>query len=170
MIVAEPQEPTIAVVTSGGDAMGADQAMETEHVTQAEPLVCPAVQKKTPLDVQEQKHIFMDVRPYFVGTEQPSTSGQVKDMPKKFQKIFEQQTAKKSVDKVSKLKPFLSSCLALIQDKDALAKLEALIKMLPEENPLAKKVNSVKTKFKTGHGLRMSAQLVIMTWTISSST
>ena len=35
--------------------------------------------------------------------EQPSTSGQVKDMPERFQKIFEQQTTSKSADKVSKL-------------------------------------------------------------------
>ena len=56
----------------------------------------------------------MDVHPEFVGMEQLSTSGQVKDMPERFQKIFEQQTARKSAYKVSKLKPFLSSCLVLI--------------------------------------------------------
>ena len=47
-------------------------------------------------------------------------------MPERLQKIFEQQTTGKSANKVSKLKPFLSSCLALIRDKDALAELEAL--------------------------------------------
>ena len=55
-------------------------------------------------------------------------------MPERFQKIFEQQTTSKSADKVSKLKPFLSSCLALIQDKDALEELEALIEMISEED------------------------------------
>ena len=71
-------------------------------------------------------------------------------MPERLQKIFEQQTTGKSANKVSKLKPFLSSCLVLIQDKDALEKLEALIEMLSKEDSPAKKVNSVKTKFKTG--------------------
>ena len=75
----------------------------------------------------------MDVCPEFVGIGQPSTSEQVKDMPKRFQKIFEQLVASKSTNKVSKIKSFMSSCLALIQDKDALAELEALIEMLLEE-------------------------------------
>ena len=65
----------------------------------------------------------------------------------------------KSADKVSKLKPFLSSCLALIQDKDALAELEALIETISEEDPLAKTVDSVKTKFKTRRELRMPAKV-----------
>ena len=56
----------------------------------------------------------MDVCVEFIGAKHPSTSSQVKDMPKRFQKIFKQQTTTKSADKVSKLKPFLSSCLVLI--------------------------------------------------------
>ena len=107
--------------------MGADQATQTQPAAQAQSQVRPSVQKKAPLDVQKQKHIFMDVHPEFIGTEQPSTSGQVKDMPERFQKIFEQQTTSKSANKVIKLKPFISSCLALIQDKDALVELEALV-------------------------------------------
>ena len=90
----------------------------------------------------------MDVLPEFIRIEQPSTSGQVKDMPEIFQKIFEQRTVNKSADKVCKLKPFLSSCLALNQDKDALIELEALIEMLSEEDLPANKFNSVKIKFK----------------------
>ena len=101
----------------------------------------------------------MDVCQEFIGAEQPSTSGQVKDMPERFQKIFEQQTAHKSADKVSKLKPFLSSCLAIMQDKDALTELEPLIETLLEEYPATKKVNNVKTKFKMGCELRMSVQI-----------
>ena len=73
----------------------------------------------------------MDVCQEFIGAEQPSTSGQVKDMPERFQKIFEQQSIDKTTDKVSKLKPFLSSCLALIKDKEAIVELEALIKTIP---------------------------------------
>ena len=91
--------------------------------------------------------------------ENPSTSSQVKYIPERLQNIFEQQTMNKSVDKVSKLKPFLSSCLVLIQDKDALKQLGVLIKMHPEEDPLVKKVNNVKMKFIMGCELRMSTQI-----------
>ena len=108
----------------------------------------------------------MNVCPEFVGTEQPSTLVQVKDMPERFQKIFEQKTASKSTNKVSKLKPFLSSCLALIQDKDALAELGALIETLSEKDPLGKKVYSVKTKFKTGRELGCQDKSVITIRTI----
>ena len=101
----------------------------------------------------------MDVCPKFIGMKQPSTLGQVKDMPERFQKTFEQQTTNKSADKVSKLKPFMSSCLALIQDNDALAELGALIETLPEKDSPVKKVNSVKTKFKTRRELKMSTQI-----------
>ena len=101
----------------------------------------------------------MDVHPEFVEIENPSTSSKVKDMPERFQNIFEQLTANKSADKVSKLKPSMSSCLALIQDKDALAELEALIETLLEEDPPTQKVNSVKTNFKMGHKLRMLMQI-----------
>ena len=118
--------------------------------------VRPSAKKKTPLDVQKQKCIFMDVHLEFIGTKQPSTSSQVKYMPKRFQKIFEQQNASKSMDKVSKLKPFLLTLLALIKDKDALKKLEALIETISEEYPPTKKVNSVKTKFKMRSKLKMS--------------
>ena len=108
----------------------------------------------------------MDVHPYFIGTEQPSTLGQVKYMLERFQKIFEQQSVNKSTDEVSKLKPLLSSCLVLIQDKDALAELGALIEMLPKKDPPGKKVNSFKMKFKTG----CQHKSVSMTWAISSLT
>ena len=114
MIVIEPWEPNVAVVTRGGAVRGVDKVMQAKPTRQAQPQVQPAMQNKAPLDVQKKKCIFMDVRPNFVGMEQPSTSGQVKDMLERFQKIFKQQTASKSADKVSKLKPFLSSCLALI--------------------------------------------------------
>ena len=147
------------MVTRVGVVMGADQATQTEPPRLAQLQVRPATQKNAPLDVEEKKHIFMDVFPNFIGMEQPSTSGQVKYMLERFQKIFEQQTANKSADKVSKLKPFLSSCLTLIQDKVALAELEALIETLSKEYPPTNKVNSVKTKFKTGCELNMSVKI-----------
>ena len=44
----------------------------------------------------------MDVCLYFISVEQPSTSGQVKDMPERFQRIFEQWNMDKNEDKVCK--------------------------------------------------------------------
>ena len=101
----------------------------------------------------------MDVCPDFIGAKQPSTLVQVKDMPETFHKIFEQLNMDKIADKVSKLKPFLSSCLALIKDKEALSEMEALLETLPEGDPPPKKVNNIKTKLKTGSKLRMTAQI-----------
>ena len=72
------------MVTRGGVVTGADQATQTDPMAQAHPQVRPTAQKKAPLDVQEKKFIFMDVCPDFIATKQPSTSGQVKDMPKIF--------------------------------------------------------------------------------------
>ena len=72
----------------------------------------------------------MDVCPEFIGAEKTSTSSQVKYMSGIFQKIFEQRSTDKTTDKVSKLKPFLSSCLVLIKDKEVLVELEALIETL----------------------------------------
>ena len=80
-------------------------------------------------------------------------------MHERFHKIFEQRSTKKTANKVSKLKPFLSSCLVLIKDKEALAELEGLIETLPEGDPLPKKVNSIKTKLKIGCKLRMTVQI-----------
>ena len=64
-----------------------------------------------------------------------------------------------NANEVSKLKPLLSSCLALIKDKEALAELEALIETLLEGDPPPKKVNSIKTKLKTRRELRITAQI-----------
>ena len=159
MIVTEPWEPNAVVVTRGGATTGADQATQTDPVMHVQPQVRPAAKKKAPIDIQEQKCIFMDVCPEFNDAEQPSTSSQMKDIPERFQKIFEWQSTDKISYKVSKLKLFLSSCLALIKDKEALAELEALIEVLPGEDHLPKKVNSIKTKLKIGHKLRMTAQI-----------
>ena len=76
-------------------------------------------------------------------------------MPEWFQQLFQKPILKK----VSKLKSFLSSCLALIQHKYAIIELQALIEETPEESQCPKKFNHVKKKFKTGCDLRMSAQI-----------
>ena len=101
----------------------------------------------------------MDVCPDFIGVEKPSTSSRVKEMPKRLQKILEQQSTNKTAEKVSKIKPFLSIFLMLIKDKEALAKLEALVEALSGEGPPPKKVNNIKTRFKTGCKLRMTTQI-----------
>ena len=76
-------------------------------------------------------------------------------MPKWFQHIFQ----KKVPQKVSKIKSFLSSCLVLIQDKDAIEELQALIEETPVEPQPEKRVNQIGKKFKTGRKLRMTAQI-----------
>ena len=53
MIVAEPREPSVVVITRGGATMGTDQDTQTEPVAQAQSQVRPAAQKKAPLDVQK---------------------------------------------------------------------------------------------------------------------
>ena len=87
--------------------------------------------------------------------EEPSTSEEVKEMPERFQHIFQ----KKVPQKVSKLKSLLSSCLALIQDKYAIKELQELIKETLVEPQPKKRVNQVEKKFKTGHELRMSTHI-----------
>ena len=47
----------------------------------------------------------------------------------------------------------------LIKDKEAIAELEALIETLLEGDPPPKKVNSIKTKLKTGCKLKMTTQI-----------
>ena len=50
----------------------------------------------------------------------------------------------------SKIKFFFSSFLVLIQDKDTIAELQALIEETPVEPQPEKRVNEVEKKFKTG--------------------
>ena len=113
------------------------------------------MQKKDPFDIQKQKKVLLDVRHEFVDPEEPSTSKEVREMPERFQQIFQ----KKTPQKVSKLKSFLSSCLVLIQDLDAITELQSLIEETPVDPQLEKKVNQVNKKFKTLHELRMTAQI-----------
>ena len=50
--------------------------------------------------------------------------------------------------KVSKLKEFFKSCLALIQDRDVVAELTTLIKETPEDPQHEKKINHVRKRLK----------------------
>ena len=54
---------------------------------------------------------------------------------------------------------FLSSCLALIQDKDVIAELQALIEETLVESQPEGRFNHAKNKFKMGRELRMTAQI-----------
>ena len=72
----------------------------------------------------------MDVWPNFLDLEEPLISEEFRDMPERFHHIFQ----KKVPQNVSKLKSFLSSCLALIQDKDDVIELQELIEETPEES------------------------------------
>ena len=101
-------------------------------------------QKKVPFDIQKQKQVFLDVQSEFVDQEQPSTSIEVREMPECFQQLFQNSIPKK----VSNLKSFMSSWLALIQDKDAITELQALIEEASVESQPGRKVNHVKKKFK----------------------
>ena len=96
-------------------------------------------------DVQKQKELLWDVRPEFVDVEEPSTSEEVREIPERFQCIFQ----KNIPQKVSNLKSFMSSCLTLIQDKDVITKLQAMIEETPIELQPEKKLNQVRKKFKT---------------------
>ena len=73
----------------------------------------------------------------FISPDGPSTSAEVKDMPKRFQHLLQ----KKASPEVSKLRNLLSSCLMLIQDKDVIAELQAIIDEIHVEPQTEKKVN-----------------------------
>ena len=47
----------------------------------------------------------------------------------------------------------------LIQDKYVIAKLQAIIDKIPVVPHIEKKVNQVRQKCKTGHGLRINVQI-----------
>ena len=61
--------------------------------------------------------------------------------------------------KVSKLKEFFKSCLALIHDRDVVAEFTALMEETPEELRPEKRVNLIGKRLKNGRELRMTAQM-----------
>ena len=91
----------------------------------------------------------MEVQPKFFDTNQPSTSREVKTMPKRFEQLIR----KAPMKKVSKLKYFFKSCLALISDKYVLAELTTLIAENPHDLRIEKRVNHTKKKLKTDREL-----------------
>ena len=56
MISAEPRQPNLAIVTRGGVATGVDQNTPQGHLQ-----VRAATQNKAPLDVQQEKELFLEV-------------------------------------------------------------------------------------------------------------
>ena len=75
----------------------------------------------------------------FISPDIPSASVEVKDMPKRFQHLLQ----KKASTEVSKMRPFLSIYLMLIEDKDVIVKLQAMIDKIPVEPQIEKTVNQV---------------------------
>ena len=111
------------------------------------------VQKKeSPIDLK-QKEVFWDVQSDFIIPDVPSSSTKVKDMSERFQYLFQ----KKASTEVSKLSPLLSIWLMLIQDKDAIVELQAIIDKIPVVPPIEKKVNQIQRECKTGCEMRMNA-------------
>ena len=63
--------------------MGVDQ-----NTQQGQPQVRPTAQKKDPIDVQQEKELFLNVRPELVDTNHPLTSRQVRAMSKQFEQLI----------------------------------------------------------------------------------
>ena len=97
----------------------------------------------------------MEERQEFVDTNQPSTSGQVRAMPK----IFEQLIRRPPTKTVSKLKEFFKSCLALIHEKYVVTELTALIEYNTAYLRPERRVNQIGSKWKTCRELRMTAHI-----------
>ena len=112
MIFVEPRQPNLTIVTRGEDAIGVDQNTPQGHLE-----VQLVVQKKAPLDVQQEKEVFLEDRKDFINTNQPSKSRQVRAMPKRFEQLIRRPPTKK----VSKLKDFFKKKLALIHEKNVVA-------------------------------------------------
>ena len=116
MILVEPQDLNIPAITRGGVMNGVEQEKPQE---QMQPQVRPTTHKKESSTGPKQKEVFWDVQSDFIIPDVPSTSTKFKDMLERFQHLLH----KKASPKVSKLIPLLSSCLMLIQDKDAIIEL-----------------------------------------------
>ena len=136
MIVAELRDLNIATVTRGGAMTRVEQEKPQE---QAQPQVKPVTQKKESPTDPKHKEVFWDVQSEFISPDVPSTSTEVKDMPERFQHLLQ----KKASPEVIKLRPLLLSCLMLIQDKDAIAELQAIIYEIPVVPCIDKNVNQV---------------------------
>ena len=87
----------------------------------------------------------MEVQKDLFDSNQPSTSGQVRAMPERFEQLNRNPPTKK----VSKLKDVFKICLALIHDKYAIAKLTTLIEDNTVDMRHEKRVNHVGIKWKT---------------------
>ena len=74
-------------------------------------------------------------------------------------KIFEQLIRRLPTKRVSKLKDFFKSCLALIHDKDVVTEFTSLIEYNTTDMHPERRVNQVRSKRKIGRELRMTAQI-----------
>ena len=115
----------------------------------------PTTQTKAPIDVQMEKEVFLEVWLEFVDAHQPSTFVQVWTIPEGFEKLIR----KPQIKKVSKLKEFFKSYLALIHDKDAIVGLATLIEETPDDMQHEKRVNHIGKRLKLGREQWMTAQI-----------
>ena len=144
IISADPREENIVVVTRGSDAIREDQ--DANH---GQLQVRPTTKNKVPFHFHKEKKVFFNVRMEFVDTNQASTYGQVREIPERFDQILK----KKPTRKVSKLKYFFKSCLALILNKDVVSELRILIEENTEVLQPKRRVNHVGKRLNTGREL-----------------
>ena len=112
----------------------------------------PTTEKKSLLDVQQEKEVFLKVRQDFVDTNSLSTPGQVRSIPKRFEQLIRKPPMKN-------VREFFKICLALIHYKDEVAELTTLIDETKEDLRPNKRVNHIRRKLKTGRELRMIVQI-----------
>ena len=102
-------------------------------------------QKKATLDVQQENEVFFEARQDFIDTNQSSISRQLSYMPERYEKLIRRIPTKK----VSKLKEFFKSGLALIHEKDVVVELKTLIEDNTSDMHHEKRFNQVKRKQRT---------------------
>ena len=118
---------------------------------------CDQHHKRKYHSMSKKKEVFLDAHQEFLNIDKASTStsispeGPILEMLERFDQLFR----KEPVEKVSKLKEFFKSCLAIIQDKDVVAEFIALIEEPQEEVLTEIRVNHIGKILKTGRELRM---------------
>ena len=105
--------------------------------------------------MSNKREIFLKVRQEFVDTNQPSTFGQVRAIPERFEQLIR----KPPMKKVSNIKEFFKNCLTLIHDKDVVTELTSLIEEMTKDLRPEKRVNHIGRKVKVGQELKMTMQI-----------
>ena len=120
-------------------------------------------QKKVLFDVQKENRVLFYAHDNFIDKNKASKyttilildDGPILEMPQRFDQLFQI----KLTEKVTKLKNFFKSCLALIKDKDVVEELSSLVEEPQPSVRPEKKVNHIGERPKTGRELRVNAQI-----------